>query len=106
MTKTNDSILSLRNEGKSLRQIAKEIGISHIAVKKRLDKLVVNRLDDKPVRGDTITIDFDNGDLEYLWPDIQGAVSRLDHILKEEGIKDTAKVIIDTGIGWKFEKAW
>lgn len=72
-----------------------------------MDRLTANRPDDKPDQGDdTITIDFDNGDLDYLWPDIQGAISRLDHILKEEGIKDTDKtVIIDTGLGWRFEKA-
>ena len=42
MNKTDTKIIELKNGGKSLRQIAKQVGISHVAVKKRLDKLTAN----------------------------------------------------------------
>lgn len=43
MDKTDTKIIKLKNGGKSLRQIAKQVGISHVAVKKRLDKLTANK---------------------------------------------------------------
>lgn len=39
MDKTNDLILTLRKGGMSLRDIAKEVGLSHVAIKKRLDRM-------------------------------------------------------------------
>jgi len=35
----DQKIIELKADGKSLRDIAAEIGISHVAVKKRLDRL-------------------------------------------------------------------
>jgi len=37
MDKKDTKIIKLKNDGKSLRQIAKQVGISHVAVKKRLE---------------------------------------------------------------------
>jgi len=37
--KHDTKILKLTNDGKSLRQIAKQVGISHVVVKNRLDRL-------------------------------------------------------------------
>jgi len=42
MNKTDVKIIELKNGGKSLRQIAKQVGLSHVAVKKRLDRLTAN----------------------------------------------------------------
>lgn len=42
MDQKDTKIIKLANEGKSLRQIAKHVGISHVAVKKRLDRLTAN----------------------------------------------------------------
>ena len=39
MDEKDKLISSLKAEGKSLRKIAKEVGISHVAVKYRLDRL-------------------------------------------------------------------
>ena len=39
MDATDRKIIALKAEGKSLRKIAREVGMSHVAIKKRLDKL-------------------------------------------------------------------
>ena len=93
-------ILSLHNEGKSLRQIAKHIGMSHVGVKKRLD-----RLPDE----NTITIEANLFGFEYKHPmqkaSINAIVSRLDSVLEELGLGETdKKIIVDAGKGWRFER--
>ena len=42
MDKKDTKIIKLKNDGKILRQIAKQVGISHVVVKKRLDRLTAN----------------------------------------------------------------
>ena len=54
MNKTDTKIIELKNGGKSLRQIAKQVGISHVAVKKRLDKLTANETCNQDPEASTI----------------------------------------------------
>lgn len=100
MDKTNDLILSLSNEGKSLRQIANEVGMSHVGVKKRLD-----RLPDQ----NTIIVEANLVGFEHKCPmqklSINNIVSKLNSVLEELDLGETdKKVVIDAGFGWKFEK--
>jgi len=53
MDKKGTKILKLTNDGKSLRQIAKQVGLSHVAVKKRLDRLTANETGNQTPPPDT-----------------------------------------------------
>ena len=93
-------ILSLHDEGKSLRQIANHVGMSHVGVKKRLD-----RLPDP----NTIIIEANLMGFEYKHPSekesIKTIISKLDSVLEELDLGETdKKIIVDAGYGWRFER--
>jgi transposase len=76
MDKTDTKIIKLKNDGKSLRQIAKQVGISHVAVKKRLDRLTANKTGNQAPPPDTGQLwDMD----EY--PELNHAVTEIDGFL-------------------------
>lgn len=56
MDQKDELILSLKNEGKSLREIGRQVGMSHVAVKKRLDRLLDEDGNQKPETFQTRTI--------------------------------------------------
>lgn len=100
MDSIDKQILSLKDEGKSLRQIAKHVGMSHVGVKKRMD-----RIPDE----NTITIEANTYGFEYKHPmeksNIINIVSRLNSVLEELGLGETdKKIIVDAGKGWRFER--
>jgi len=100
MNLIDKQILSLHNEGKSLRQIAKHVGMSHVGVKKRLD-----RIPDQ----NTITIEANTYGFEYKHPmqklSINNIVSKLNSFLEELDLDETdKKIIVNPGYGWRFEK--
>ena len=106
MDKTDTKILKLRNDGQSLRQIAKQVGISHVAVKKRLDRLTANatgkqappsdkkqlfKIDEYPVLNHAVTeIDSLLMNIEYFFSNLQ---------------ENSESITIETPNGWKIEKA-
>ncbi|HHT9146903.1 MAG: hypothetical protein Q7J31_15650 [Syntrophales bacterium] len=123
MDKTNDQILTLRKGGMSLRGIAKEVGLSHVAVKKRLDKMTsVNPpVNDMVVVPEDTSLYLPTQDMGgkperrfeiSLYPDLDQAILELDEGLKavELIIREELKVAEDTGFvihldgGWKIEK--
>jgi len=102
MDSIGKQILSLHNEGKSLRQIAKHVGMSHVGVKKRLERL---RLPDQ----NTVTIEANTYGFECKHPmekaNITTIISRLNSVLEELGLGETdKKIIVDAGKGWRFER--
>jgi hypothetical protein len=105
MDKTATKILKLKNDGKSLRQIAKQVGISHVAVKKRLDRLTANETgNDTPPPDPGQLWDMD----EY--PVLNRAVTEIDGLLMNieyffSNLLDTSdSIAISTPGGWKIEK--
>lgn len=128
MDKTDDLILTLKKEGKSLREIAREVGLSHVAVKKRLDKMgpvhadMADVLDDTPI-GETEALSEvqnneepqadDKGRIEISrYPNLDQAILELDESLKtiESIVREELKLAkdkefaIQTSGGWKIER--
>ena len=105
MDKTDTKIIKLKNDGKSLRQIAKQVGISHVAVKKRLDRLTVNETGNQAPPPDTGQLwDVD----EY--PELNHAITGIDGLLMDiekffSNRQETPESItIETPNGWKIGK--
>jgi hypothetical protein len=105
MDKTDTKIVELKNGGMSLRQIAKQIGISHVAVKKRLDRLTVNKTGNQaPVPETGQLWDMD----EY--PELNHAVTEIDGLLMNieyffsNLLEASDSITISTPNGWKIEK--
>jgi hypothetical protein len=105
MDKKDTKIIKLKNDGKSLRQIAKQVGISHVAVKKRLDRLTVNKTGNQapvPETGQLWDID------EY--PELNHAVTEIDALLMNieyffsNLLEPSDSISISTPNGWKIEK--
>ena len=87
MNKTDTKIIELKNGGKSLRQIAKQVGISHVAVKKRLDKLTANEPGNQDPEASTIKMraerqqqKIDSNEVEKLKTPHNHASTDLDQI--------------------------
>ena len=105
MDKKDIKILKLKNDGKSLRQIAKQVGISHVAVKKRLDRLTANETGNQAPPPDTGQLwDMD----EY--PELNHAVTEIDRLIMNIEQFFRNKLITPEGItietpnGWKIAK--
>ena len=105
MDKTATKIIELKNGGKSLRQIAKQVGISHVAVKKRLDRLTANETGNQALPPDKDQLwDMD----EY--PELNHAVTEIDGLLMDierffSNRHETSEgITIFTPNGWKIEK--
>jgi hypothetical protein len=120
MDQTNELILNLKEQGKSLREIAGEVGISHVAVKKRLDRLVNPASDNLPVSetdgfSEPEKDDKDDDVVQRVWvsdfPAIERAYSELDEKLQaiEEMVREQLDLPRDkllafyTG-NWKIEQ--
>ena len=105
MDKKDTKIIKLKNDGKSLRQIGKQVGISHVAVKKRLDRLTANETGNQAPPPDTGQLwDMD----EY--PELNHAVTDIDGLLMDieqffSNHQETPdSIAISTPGGWKIEK--
>jgi hypothetical protein len=103
MDKKDTKIIKLKNDGKSLRQIAKQVGISHVAVKKRLDRLTANETGNQaPDTGQRWDMD------EY--PELNHAVTGIDSLLVDieqffsNHLETPESITIETPNGWKIEK--
>jgi hypothetical protein len=107
----NKQVIFLKNKGDSLRQIAKEVGISHVAVKKRLDKLTAIKPEDKADQeGDAVIIEANLYGFEHKHPvgkiNVNNAILMLNSVLEELDLNEPdKKIVIDAGHGWRFEKA-
>jgi hypothetical protein len=105
MDKTDTKIIKLKNDGKSLRQIAKQVGISHVAVKKRLDRLTANETGNQappPVPGQL----WDMGE----YPELNRAVTEIEGLLMDieqfftNHQEASESITIETPSGWKIGK--
>ena len=103
MDKKDSKIIKLKNDGKSLRQIAKQVGISHVAVKKRLDRLTANETgNEAPDTGQRWDMD------EY--PELNHAVTEIDRLIMNieqffSNHQETPECItIETPNGWRIGK--
>ena len=118
MDKTDTKIIELKNGGESLRQIAKQVGISHVAVKKRLDRLTVNKACSQeasakaePVIDDCKIPQADIWDTDE-YPELNHAVSEIDSLIIdiEQFVRnkletpESKSITIQTPNGWKIEK--
>ena len=105
MDKKDTKIIKLKNDGKSLRQIAKQVGISHVAVKKRLDRLTANEVGSQAPLPDT----GQRWDMDE-YPELNHAVTGIDGLLMDierffSNHQETPESItIETPNGWKIEK--
>ena len=105
MDKKDTKIIKLRNDGKSLRQIAKQVGISHVAVKKRLDRLTANETGNDTPPPDPGQL-WDMGE----YPELNHAVTGIDGLLMDierffSNRQETPESItIETPNGWKIGK--
>jgi hypothetical protein len=79
MDKKDTKILKLKKDGQSLRQIAKKVGISHVAVKKRLDRLTANETGNQALPPDTGQL-WDMGE----YPELNHAVTEIDGLLMDQ----------------------
>ena len=105
MDKKDIKIIELKNDGKSLRQIAKQVGMSHVAVKKRLDRLTANETGNQAPSPDTGQLwDMDEH------PVLNHAVTEIDSLLMDieqffSNHQETPdSIVISTPGGWKIEK--
>jgi len=104
--------------GESLRQIAKQVGISHVAVKKRLDRLTVNKtcIQEVSAKAEPV-IDDCKIPQAYIWdidhyPELNHAVSEIDSLIIdiEQFVRnkletpESKSITIQTPNGWKIEK--
>ncbi len=102
MDKTDGTILTLKDEGASLRGISKQIGISHVAVKKRLNRLT------RAVNQDIEHVGPVKKKVE-LTPAMNEALSDINNILNElketltDEFEDIKGVSFVTDSGWKIE---
>jgi len=78
LDKIDAVIINMRGQRKSLREIARAVGISHIAVKKRLDRMEAERGTDPK----TITFDDQGKANVSEYPDIRESVNEIDRQLK------------------------
>ena len=105
MDEKNTKILKLKNDGKSLRQIAKQVGISHVAVKKRLDRLTANETGHQAPPPDPGQL-WDMGE----YPELNHAVTGIDGLLMNieqffiNRQETPESISIETPNGWKIGK--
>lgn len=96
MDTKNDLIRSLDGEGKSLREIGEIVGLSHIAVKKRLDRMNCHAENPQP---------DENGRIDTAqYPGLHKAVLKIDAILSDiQGIIGKP-ISLETPGGWKIDR--
>ena len=121
MNKLDTKIIELKNGGKSLRQIAKQVGISHVAVKKRLDRLTVNKTCSQEASAKTEPVidecKIPQTDTGQIWdtdeyPELNHAVTEIDSLIIdiEQFVRnkletpESKSITIETPNGWKIEK--
>jgi len=88
-------ILSLHGEGKSLREIAEAVNISHVAVKKRLDRSLSEK---KPQPGEDGRIDTEQ------YPALHKAILKIDDILSDIRRQIGKPIAIETPGGWRIDR--
>jgi hypothetical protein len=117
MDKTDTKILKLKNGGGSLRQIAKQVGISHVAVKKRLDRLTVNKtcsqeasaiaepaIDDCKIPQADIWDTDEYPELNHAVTEIDGLIIDIEQFVRNKLGPESKSLTIQTPNGWKIEK--
>ncbi|MFH0754821.1 MAG: AsnC family protein [Candidatus Omnitrophota bacterium] len=95
MDAKNDLIRSLDGEGKSLRDIAEAVNLSHVAVKKRLDRM--NRHTENPQPDENGRIDTSQ------YPKLHKAIFKIDDILSDIQRQIGKPIAIETPGGWKID---
>jgi len=90
-------IIKLHGEGKSLREIGEIVNLSHVAVKKRLDRMssVEKPLPDEDGRINT-----------SKYPNLQKAVMKIDEIIADiQRQTGQNQISIETPAGWKIDSS-
>ena len=100
MDHTDKKIIELKRQNMSLREIAGEIGISHVAVKKRLDRMESDKNEDtEPVNFDAqgrARVD-DYPELLKATTEINRQLLVIAEIIKKE------EFVLESPRGWKVE---
>ena len=107
MNTKDKEILNLKGMGKSLREIAEEVGISHVAVKKRLDRLTEHETVNQrtPINDDSIIDASHHPEMNDALITFDTFISDLElKIRKEFDIPQQIDIIINTPNGWKIER--
>lgn len=100
LDQTDRKIRKLKKQNKSLREIAVEIGLSHVAVKKRLDRMK------KRQEENTTPVNFDIQGRTKVddHPGLLMATNKIDHqLIVISGIIGKYEFSIDSGRGWTVE---
>ena len=95
MDTKDELILSLHDEGKSLREIAEAVNLSHVAVKKRLDRILS---EEKPQPGEDGRINTGQ------YPALHKALLKIDDILSGIQRQIGKPISLETPGGWKIDR--
>ena len=97
----------MTNDGKSLRQITKQVGIFHVAVKNRLDRLTANETgNDTPPPDPGQRWDMDEyPELNHAVTEIEGLLMTIQRFISNhQKTPESKSITIETPNGWKIEK--
>ncbi len=97
---TDKKIVELKKQNKSLREIAGEIGISHVAVKKRLDRMESDKNEDT----DPVNFDAQGRARVEDHPELLKATIEINsQLLVIAGIIKQDEFVLESPRGWKVE---
>jgi len=100
LDKTDKKIAELKKQNKSLREIAGEIGISHVAVKKRLDRME----SDKNENTQPVNFDAQGRARVDDHPELLKATTEINRqLLIIAGIIEQDEFTLESPWGWKVE---
>jgi len=100
LDKTDAKIAELKKQNKSLREIAGEIGISHVAVKKRLDRMETGQNENK----DPVNFDSQGRARVEDHPELLKATTEINRqLLIIAGIIEQDAFTLESPWGWKVE---
>jgi len=97
---TDEKIVELKKQNRSLREIAGEIGISHVAVKKRLDRMESDKNED------TEPVNFDSQGRARMddRPELLKATNEINsQLLVIAGIIKQDEFVLESSRGWRVE---
>lgn len=102
MDEKDQRIIELKAEGKSLREIAEAVGTSHVAVKKRLNKVFPHPVEMESELPAEIIDVSEFPDIQEILTQIDFRISRIDTRIGVNLGKNLDTII--TPNGWKIER--